>query len=113
MISPIVEDLFTEGYVLLSHMLKDEECMLIENTLNEAREGTHTTFPMNLNDSDDEGNVVYKSKRSPMNYCYLKTDKIMDLSNKIMDKLSELTEMVQGFEAAILAIQEDLVGLFM
>ncbi|MCK5855671.1 MAG: hypothetical protein KAG56_10650 [Sulfurovaceae bacterium] len=46
---------------------------------------------MKLNDSNDLYNKVYKSSRSPLSYCYLKTKNGMNISKMGIIKLGQIT----------------------
>ena len=79
-------------FALLPSAVTEDACDLILANAWKAKEEGLAKFPMNLNDSDDVGNQFYRSKRSPnMNYCYLKTKEIMEISRKIAYFLSEIT----------------------
>lgn len=87
----IITDLTDTGYSYVEGLLTEEQCSLIMEKIELMRTSKLDKEPLNLNDSEDQCNVLYESKRSPMTYGYLKTNETDELSIQTMGKLKGLT----------------------
>jgi len=81
-----------DGYCMVPGLFTKKSCKLILSNLRVAGDGHLPPFDMGLNDSEDKGNVVHTSKRSPgLKFCYLNTPRVMRFSRSVSSKLGKLT----------------------
>ncbi len=80
-----------EGYVYIRKFLTKGECLSIISDFNSADSDELTKGEMNLNDSNDLSNTVYKSGRSPLSYCYLSTKNSLKISRYGIVELEKIT----------------------
>lgn len=83
----------THGYILRSGILLKDEIAILRQTFEEA--GVSDLLPeqeIGLADSDDKGNTVYKSTRSPgVSYAYLMTPEVMGVNRRVAYRLKQVT----------------------
>lgn len=75
------------GHVIIPNIFTELDAQKVLADLERAREGSLLEFELNLTDSNDVCNRVYSSKRSPLNYCYLRTEKAHELNKKVTRRL--------------------------
>jgi hypothetical protein len=80
-----------KGYVYVNKFLSEKDCEYLIADHDEASISALETGLMNLDDSDDLYNVVYKSSRSPLSYCYLFTENAIRISKDGIRRLEYLT----------------------
>lgn len=85
------KELEENGYTYIKEFLSEDDCLSIITDYGHAKLGTLETGSMKLNDSNDLYNTVYKSTRSPLSYCYLTTEKALEISKKGIQQLSYIT----------------------
>jgi len=81
------------GYIFVEEFLDYQSCDKIIKQFREAETDSFYKGIVNLNDSDDKFNTIYKSSRSPLRYCYLKTDETQEINRIGIKKLNDLTEL--------------------
>lgn len=102
-------------HTVIPNLLDKEFCNELIDALDDAKHGRLTPNSLNLNDSDDMCNIVYQSKRSPnLNYCYLRTKRVMEVSEFVIRSLRELTgiEWKSNINEVCLPVFEYLLGGF-
>jgi len=79
---------------LMPHVFSGDRARDVIGDLDLAANGKLPRHPLGLNDSEDECNVRYRSKRSPnLHYCYLKTNWAKSFNEFILSMLSQRTEL--------------------
>ncbi|WP_428243261.1 hypothetical protein [Gynuella sp.] len=81
----------SQDYIYIENFLDDESCDEIIRQFKNAEQGGLPKSSAGLNDSTDEFNEVYVSSRSPLRYCYVKTDRTQRISSNGIDQLNRLT----------------------
>lgn len=79
------------GYVFIEEFMDHSSCDEIIRQFRKADAGVLAKGEVGLNDSKDEVNTVYSSGRSPLRYCYLKTNETQEVNLGGIIKLNELT----------------------
>ena len=88
-----MKELREQGFVYLPDFFNKSACDIIVNEYRKVGQNKLKQSSAGLNDSDDLVNKIYKSQRSPMQYCYLESDIAQELNFKGKLKLEKLTEM--------------------
>jgi len=82
-----------QGYIFIEKFMDYESCDVIIEEFNKAKKGELEKNSASLNDSNDNFNHVYTSSRSPLKYCYLKSDITQKINQNGIKKLNLLTEL--------------------
>lgn len=88
-----MKELKENGYIYITNFFDHASCDSIVEEYRKVGQNKLLQFSLNLNDSDDLVNKIYKSYRSPMQYCYLESDVAQELNSKGKFKLEKLTGM--------------------
>ena len=102
------ETLLGLGYIFIPNLMSEDEITLIISEFENAKNGNLTPSEINLNDSDDKANVVYQSRRSQMQYCYLKSEPALKIGSRASQRLTKCIGISWGknIDATVLPIFE-------
>lgn len=92
----VYDRLQKDGCIFVEDFLDTSLCDVVIQQFKKAQNSELRRSRVGLNDSTDEFNRVYQSNRSPLRYCYLRTQVTQDINRTGKEILETLTGMNWG-----------------